>query len=96
LQTEVGNVNNVDIGTLYVQPELREGSEAKLHIGQHQLYGCVEKLKRPLAYAVAEKSKPAAQMDTDQTLSDGGAYRIVHIIRHKVIFRDRPHLVIQT
>ncbi|KAJ1656117.1 hypothetical protein IWQ61_004253 [Dispira simplex] len=96
LQAEVEHVNSVDIGTLYVHPELRENSEAKLHIGQHQLYGRVEKLKRPLAYAVAEKFQPATQMDTDQTPSGGGAYRIVHIIRHKVIFKDRPHLVIQT
>ncbi|KAJ1980090.1 Chromosome transmission fidelity protein 8 [Dimargaris xerosporica] len=72
------------IGTLKLAAgQVQAGQDAQLTIGQHQLRGKVEKLKKPFAYL---------QQSPDQA-SD---YTIQHIIRYKIIFKDRPFLVLQT
>ncbi|RKP35865.1 hypothetical protein BJ085DRAFT_37153 [Dimargaris cristalligena] len=85
LQSEVASLAGENVGDLTLDPEFKPGSIARLTVGQHRLQGKIEKLAKPLAYVEANPSSNDGSNTT---------YTINQIIYYKVIFKERPHLIV--
>ncbi|KAJ1923414.1 hypothetical protein IWQ60_005907 [Tieghemiomyces parasiticus] len=85
LQTQLPSLAGQEVGRLIVDPDLKSGSAAQFIIGQHQLHGRVERLKRPLAYMEPVRATESAVAH----------YAVNQVIRYRVLFKDRPFLILK-
>ncbi|KAJ1982088.1 hypothetical protein H4R33_005104 [Dimargaris cristalligena] len=83
LQSEVASLAGENVGDLTLDPEFKPVT--RLTVGQHRLQGKIEKLAKPLAYVEANPSSNDGSNTT---------YTINQIIYYKVIFKERPHLIV--
>ncbi|KAJ1921267.1 hypothetical protein IWQ60_006814 [Tieghemiomyces parasiticus] len=80
LQTQLPSLAGQEVGQLIVDPDLKS-----FIIGQHQLHGRVERLKRPLAYMEPVQATEGAVAH----------YAVNQVIRYRVLFKDRPFLILK-
>ncbi|CEP14168.1 hypothetical protein [Parasitella parasitica] len=78
-------LDNLELGDLTLEDE-----SATLIIGHHRLIG--KKVKLPQPFAVIHKRKTDLDMQEEQ---DGVCYDVVTILKEKIVFSNRPGLIVQ-